>query len=625
LGIIYLKLDQEEQKIMTQENPETIYKERIKHIDEQLKDLKKKDTVMGILKLVLIIVGLLALFRVFSIKPPLSLGIFGFSLLSFVIITIMHETILRKIKFQKNMKTINENEIKMLYHEFPAQSFNGEEFNNPDHNYTSDLDIFGEKSVFHYISRAVTAVGRKWLAKWLQTQDESNEIKKRQEAVKELSGKLDLRQTIACHGMLIDDTSQKLEFLYTLLKEPITLLNRKFFITFMHVWPIITIGAGILIFFKVSWIFFVGFIVSQLIINKPFLKHVSHIYSLTSRSGKILKAYSHIIAEIENENYCGEKLGLLKKQLSVNNKNASVCIGKLSTLLEYFDARNGSLHGLINNLVLWDLHCLYRLEKWIKKTGPYVPQWFDVIGEFESLSGFANLHFNNPSWTMPEIIHEGQFQMEAEEMGHPLIPKKDRVCNQFELNSIGQGNGNLAIVTGPNMAGKSTFLRTIGVNIVLAFTGAPVCASRFKISPLKLFSSMQTSDSLDKHLSLFYAELQRLKMILDGISHQEQVFFLVDEMLKGTNATDRQKGAIAMLKQLMKNRANGVVATHDLKLTKLENPEEWENYPQGINIYNYHFDGYIKGDKLLFDYKLKIGICESFNALILMKKMGIEL
>ena len=610
---------------MTQQNPETIYQERIKHIGYQLKDLKKKDTVMGILKLVLIIVGLLGIFGVFSKKPPLSFGLFGLCLLLFIISIILHESILRKIKFQKNLETINENEIKMLYHEFPAQSFNGEEFNDPSHNYTSDLDIFGEKSMFHYINRAVTAIGRKWLARWLQLQAEPDEIKKRQEAVKELAGKLGLRQTIACHGMLIDDSSQKLESLYTLLKEPITLLNRKFFVIFMHVWPIITLGAGLLIFFNVSWLIFLGFLLSQVLINKPFLKHVSHIYNLTSRSSKILKAYSLIVAEIERENYSAEKLIHLKKQFSVNDKNASVCIDKLSTLLEYFDARNGSLHVLVNNMVLWDLHCLYRLEKWIKTTGPHIPQWFDVIGEFESLAGFANLHFNNPGWTMPGIIPGGRFQMEAAEMGHPLIPQKERVCSDFELNRLGQGNGNMAIVTGPNMAGKSTFLRTIGVNIVLTFVGAPVCASRFKISPLKLFSSMQTSDSLDKHLSLFYAELQRLKMIIDGISRQEPVFFLVDEMLKGTNATDRQKGAIALLKQLMKNRASGIVATHDLKLTELENPGKWENYPTGINISNYHFDGYIEGDKLLFDYKLRKGVCESFNALVLMKKMGIEL
>ncbi|UCH94260.1 MAG: hypothetical protein JSV88_28875 [Candidatus Aminicenantes bacterium] len=609
---------------MIQKNPETIYKKRIKHFSAQLKELKKKDRIMGIIKLILIAVGLLSLFRVFSNKPPLSSGLFGICLLLFVITIIMHETIIRKIKFQKNLETINENEIKMLHHEFPFQSHNGEEFNNPDHNYTSDLDIFGEKSIFHYINRAVTAVGRKWLAKWLQTQTGTNEIKKRQKAVLELSEKLDLRQTIAAHGMLIDDTSQKLESLYTLLKEPITLLNRKFFIGVIHVWPILTLSAAVIIFFNVSWTVFLGFLISQMIINKPFLKQVSHIYSLTSRSGKILKAYSRIIAEIEKENYTSEKLNQLKKQLSVNDKNASVCIRKLSALVECFDARNGSLHPLINNILLWDLHCIYRIEKWLKKTGPYVPQWFDVVGEFESLSGFANLHFNNPYYTMPEIVPDGPFQLDAAELGHPLISQSERVCSDFALNKNGTGNGNMAIVTGPNMAGKSTFLRTIGVNIVLAFAGAPVCASHFKISQLKLFSSMQTSDSLDKHLSLFYAELQRLKMILDGISQGGTVFFLIDEMLKGTNATDRQKGAVAMLKQLMRNRANGIVATHDLKLTELEKPGEWENYPKGITISNYHFDGYIEGDKLLFDYKLKKGICESFNALVLMKKMGIE-
>lgn len=610
---------------MTRKNPETIYKDRIKHINDQLKDLKKKDTVMGILKITLAIFGLLGIFRVFSHESPFSFGLFGFCLLLFIIAAVIHETIIRKIKFQKNLKSINENEIKILHNQLPAYNHNGEEFNNPDHNYTSDLDIFGEKSVFHYINRAVTAIGRKQLAKWLQKQAETNEIKKRQPAINELSEKLDLRQNIATHGMFIDDTSQKLVSLYSLLREPITLLNRKFFIAFIHVWPIITLGAGILIFFNISWMVFLGFLLSQMLINKPFIKHVSHIYSLTSRSGKILKAYSHIIAGIEKENYTCEKLNQLKKQLSVNDKNASLCIGKLSTLLEYFDARNGSLHFLINNIVLWDLHCIYRLEKWLKKTGSHVTQWFDVIGEFEALSGFANLFFNNPGWTMPEIIHEGRFQMKVLEMGHLLIPQEERVSNDLELNHIGNGNGNMAIVTGPNMAGKSTFLRTIGVNIVLAFAGAPVCASQFKISPLKLFSSMQTSDSLDKHLSLFYAELQRLKMILDGISCEETVFFLVDEMLKGTNAMDRQKGAIAMLKQLMRNRANGIVATHDLKLTELEKPVEWESYPKGINILNYHFDGYIEGDKLLFDYKLKKGICESFNALVLMKKMGINI
>jgi DNA mismatch repair ATPase MutS len=183
----------------------------------------------------------------------------------------------------------------------------------------------------------------------------------------------------------------------------------------------------------------------------------------------------------------------------------------------------------------------------------------------------------------------------------------------------------MLIITGPNMAGKSTFLRTLGVNGVLALSGAPVCASRFEISPLKLITSMQSADSLDKHLSLFYAELQRLKLILDNIAGsgnekgkgKTPVFFLIDEMLKGTNAVDRQKGSIALLEQLIAENANGTVATHDLKLTHLEKA--------GKGVRNYHFDGEIKEDKLIFDYKLRTGICKSANALILMKKVGINL
>jgi hypothetical protein len=610
-----------------QKKTETIYKQRIKTLDVQLNELKIKDRTMGIIKLVLFIIGLLAVFRVFPANPAFSLGVLVFCLTAFTAIAVVHEAIIRKIKYHNALKTINENEIKYLHHEFPGSSANGEEFKNSDHVYTSDLDIFGEKSLFHYVNRAVTAMGRRCLAGWLQLNAGVEETGRRQEAVKELSQKLDLRQTIAAHGMFIDDSAQKLQSLYSLLNEPFIILGKKWLMGFMAVWPVITIGTAVLLIFNVSLAVFFSFVLSQMAVNKIFFKRVSHIYSLTSRGHKILKAYSRIIAEIETGNYSSEKLKQLKGRLGVNEKKASLCIRRFSILLEWFETRHGMLHFFVNNTLLWDLHCIYHIEKWRKQAAAHVPQWFEVIGEFEALSGFAGLYFNNPGWTMPEV-HGDRFRMEAANLGHPLIPGKERVCNSIELNREGKINGNLAIVTGPNMAGKSTFLRTVGVNTVLAFAGGPVCAERFIISPFKLFTSMQTSDSLDKHLSLFYAELQRLKMILEGLSRGEPVFFLVDEMLKGTNALDRQKGAIAMLKQLVRSRANGMIATHDLELTKLENPGEWKepggDYPRGIHIANYHFDGYIKEDKLLFDYRLKQGICESFNALILMKKMGIQ-
>ncbi|MGB8952860.1 MAG: hypothetical protein WCC06_09395 [Candidatus Aminicenantales bacterium] len=610
--------------------PESVYNHRIKTLDVLLKKLKKQGTALGILKLSLVLGALLALCHVFTASPAISWGIVGLALVLFITTAVIHESIIRKARHLNALKTINKNEIKFLCHEFPEAAHTGEEFQNSDHYYTPGLDIFGEKGLFHYVNRSVTAIGRRHLAGWLQSKAEPEEIKKRQEAVAELSQKIDLRQNVASYGMFIDDSSQKLDSLLKFLHEPFLILGKKWLLVFMFVWPMLTICAAVSIIFKIPLVVFLSFALSQYAINKKFSKQLAYLYSLTSRSRKILKAYSRIIGEIETENFNSERLIQLKDRLSKAKHRASVCISRFSRLMEWFDARNGMLHSLFNNILLWDLHCVYHIEKWRKQTAAHVPQWFNVIGEFEALSGFAALHFNNPQWTMPEI-HENSFRLHAQNLGHPLIPEKERVCSSIELGKNGKAipGGNLAIVTGPNMAGKSTFLKAVGINTVLAFAGAPVCAERLVISPVKLMTSLKTSDSLDKHLSLFYAELQRLKMILDGISRSEPVFFLIDEILKGTNALDRQKGSIALLKQLMRSHANGIVATHDLELTKLENLEEWEKsggqYPEGINIANYHFDGYIKEDKLLFDYHLKKGMCKSHNALLLMKNMGIDI
>jgi DNA mismatch repair ATPase MutS len=213
---------------------------------------------------------------------------------------------------------------------------------------------------------------------------------------------------------------------------------------------------------------------------------------------------------------------------------------------------------------------------------------------------------------MPEMNTSG-FTFKAHNLGHLLIPEDVRICNDINMD----GRGEIWIITGPNMSGKSTLLRTVGVNMVLALAGAPVCAESCVISPARLYTNLKVSDSLDKNLSLFYAELQRLKMVVEAVAKHETVFFLLDEMLKGTNALDRQAGALALLRQLCKSESNGCVATHDLELTRLE-----EDFPKKIK--NYHFDGYVKDDKLFFDFKLKSGKCESFNALLLMRKMGID-
>jgi DNA mismatch repair ATPase MutS len=229
----------------------------------------------------------------------------------------------------------------------------------------------------------------------------------------------------------------------------------------------------------------------------------------------------------------------------------------------------------------------------------------------EALSGLANCAFNHPAWAFPLIRDDG-FCFKATGLGHPLIPDSGRIVNDYMVAAA----GSIDVLTGPNMAGKSTFLRTIGVNAVLAFAGGPVCARSLEISPFGLITSMKSSDSLDKHMSLFYAELLRLKLILDETREGRPSFFLIDEMLRGTNALDRHKGSLAMIRRLLKEGATGIVATHDLGLTALAREDP--------RIVNHHFDSAIEDGTLVFDFKIKPGVCESFNALILMKKIGLD-
>ncbi|MBA3674387.1 MAG: hypothetical protein H0W75_05425 [Chitinophagaceae bacterium] len=253
------------------------------------------------------------------------------------------------------------------------------------------------------------------------------------------------------------------------------------------------------------------------------------------------------------------------------------------------------------------------LEKWKLDQQKNINIWFETLGHIEALNSFAILHFNEPAWVFPDLI-SGNFFIEAKEIGHPLISKNTRVNNSVKIND----NEEIMLVTGSNMAGKSTYLRSIGVNVVLAMAGAPVCAKDFKVSHVQLISSMRITDNLAESTSTFYAELKKLKIIIEKVNKGEKVFILLDEILRGTNSLDRHTGSVALIKQLIKHKAAAIIATHDLELAKLK-----DDYPE--NIINYHFDVQVSNDELFFDYLLKPGVCTSLNASILMKKIGIEL
>jgi DNA mismatch repair ATPase MutS len=593
---------------MNKNDIKNIYKDRIETYRQETTGLKKIAFVMSILKFMIIFAVIFFLFR-----KELSLPLLGGFLLVFVFLSIIHEKNVNKQKWQKLLCKINENEIQYLNNKFPSTD-NGSYFFDEEHRYAEDMDIFSERGLFHYLNRAKTMPGKSLLAEWLKEHSDVGEIKRRQGAVRELSRKMDFRQTIQAFSMDIDDTSKNVKAIYNLFKEPFFILRKKFFIIYFHLFPLLTLAAIVSIFFNVPWGIALSFVLVQILVNHFTGEQVARIYQYTTDNCKILKAYTNIIREIENQSFESEELSFLHGELSGKEQPASKYINRLSNLSAMFELRLNSLfYFIFNNTLSWDFHCIYRIEKLINSVRSDIHKWLNAAGKVEALCSFANLYFNHPSWTMPGFS-EKEFKLEALSLGHPLIPECERVSNDIKF----ERDGRVLIVTGPNMAGKSTFLRTLGVNLALTFAGAPVCAKHFVISPVKLYSSMKLSDSLDKKLSLFYTELQHLKKILDGIIRGEPVFFIIDEMLKGTNTKDRQQGAIALIKQLIRYDAHGIIATHDLELANIE-----KEYP--IHIINCHFDGFVEGDKLLFDYKLRRGVCRSFNALTLMRKIGIQL
>jgi DNA mismatch repair ATPase MutS len=292
---------------------------------------------------------------------------------------------------------------------------------------------------------------------------------------------------------------------------------------------------------------------------------------------------------------------------------ASERIRMLSRLVNRLDSRLNVLVSVPLNLLFFtDIHFCLALEQWKREHAEKVPAWFSAMSEFEVLASLANMAFNNPDWVFPVVVDE-YFVFRAEMMGHPLIPVSRRVSNDFSSS----GPGKAILVTGSNMSGKSTFLRTCGINTVLALAGAPACALSFVVSHVRVHSSMRISDSLEDNISSFYAELRRLRSIISGAEQNGEMFLLLDEILRGTNSDDRYTGSVALIKQLTGYGSVAMVATHDLRLAQLtgEMPGRIENY---------HFDVKVSGEELFFDYKLTPGVCSSFNASLLMKKMGIK-
>jgi DNA mismatch repair ATPase MutS len=507
----------------------------------------------------------------------------------------------KAIQHSQQLIKINKDEIKAINGNY-LHFDDGSVYAPHEHLYSNDLDIFGKASLFQYLNRTTSAMGGTTVANWLLYPAKEETILERQTAAKELYSKTEWRQSLQAFGKEKKIEQSTYLRLQEWIKEENSFIDHRFWMTLQLLVPavmitVVILNATDLLSDAARNLFLIASAILAFFISKK----VVPLHDKVSKLTEELDVLTDSIRLIENENFTSALLVQFQSSYKHKDFTASAEMKKLKGIVQRMDWRlNPIVFVPLAILFQWDLQQVIALEKWKRRNHTSIIQWFEALGNFEAISSFATLHFNHPEWCFPELKKE-HFFIEGKEIGHPLINK-----------------GIIMLVTGSNMAGKSTYLRTIGVNTVLSMAGAIACAKSFALSPVQLITSMRIADNLEENTSTFYAELKKLKTVIEKVNNHERVFILLDEILRGTNSLDRHTGAVALTKQLIRQQAAGIIATHDVELAKLK-----DDYP--ANIYNYHFDVQVNNGELYFDYKLKEGICTSLNASILMKKIGIEL
>ncbi|MFC2098151.1 hypothetical protein ACFLSP_00265 [Bacteroidota bacterium] len=595
------------------EDARSIYQRKNEAYQLETDQIRKRTSLYSLLRLLLFVLAIF--FIVIWIKSNLVLAIISsLSSISLLLILVRHGSKLATRKhLLRELIRINTDEIAVL--DWSYEGFqDGSEFQDHDHPNTSDLDIFGPNSLFQYLNRTSISKGGDRLAGWLSNPSSAEKIHSRQAAVEELSARLDWRQDFLARGRMSEETREDFIQLQRWLEEKSGMITSRFYRIILLVLPFLTLLSLILAFRWIPYNIPIFLVLVQLGIVSLNLRQINHHHNQVSRKFNMINKFSSLIKLIEEEDFSSEYLRDLRSGLSSSGIRAGEQLNKLARLVIQFDRRlNMIMAVVLNGVLMWDIQCVSWLEKWKELNAKEVPGWFDVLGKFEALNSFANFRFNNPHTVYPEIMQEDNM-LEAEDLGHPLIPEKENIRNNLRIHH----KAKFMLITGSNMAGKSTFLRTIGVNMVLANAGAPVHAAKMKWQPVRILSSMRVKDSLSNRESTFYAELKRLRMIVDVLKTGEKVLVILDEILKGTNSRDKHFGSVMFIRQLLKEDCSGLIATHDLELSKLE-----EEFPG--QLLNYCFEVQIDDEEFIFDYKLRRGVCQTLNATELMKKMGISI
>ena len=592
--------------------PDEYYQKQIDHYTARLKQIKKRRNLITLAKLLTFgyMIFLIYLLINHSTQPLLLLGIGA--ILVFIFLTLWDSQIIYRQHLIEELLRINTLESDYLAGNFSALD-QGERFNDPAHPYAHDLDLFGEDSLFQHLNRTVTFSGTQKLVSWLLSLSKDPEvIHSRQQAAEELCAEPEWCQHFRAAGAL--HPTQALDAV--ILKSGPT--ESPFFSKHSTVRLILWIANTIVI---VSWAvtsftplpFSISLVLSllQLSALALYIKKINAYHQRLNLFLKTISNYLPLVRLIHDQSFRSPYLQKIRHSLFTPESNSLQALTQLHRIQNSLDQRgNIVIAFILNGLYLKDFHTLLRLDHWRKKYGPDIETWTDVLSEADALISMANYRFNHPAYCLPVICQDRL--LDTEEIGHPLLKSERNVTNDFSIRSLHQ----IAIVTGANMAGKSTFLRTIGVNLILAQSGNVVCSRYFAFQPMTLFTNMRTTDSLSKDTSYFHAELLRLQQLVNIAQQEDKVFIILDEMLKGTNSVDKLNGSLAFLKRILSYPISGLVATHDLALGELA-----DDFPE--HFFNVCFEIVHSGSQITYDYKLHPGISSNMNASILLKQMGL--
>ncbi len=592
------------------------YRKNIADCDARIAGLRRLINGNSLLRLATIIGGGAALFAaVQTERVGLVVGLFFIIVVGFMALVWRQSKLEARKAAWEDFLAVNQNELAMAEGK-PNRYPDGAAYMDRQHPYSGDLDIFGPSSVFALLNRCATPTANGLMAAWLSAPAARETIAGRQAAVGELAA--DMAWCQQFQADLLFSLAQRTDFKHQFARflEGGDTLESAFLRRYVPVVPwLMALVVGLAIFWSPATPVAIFLSLAHLLAAVAYGGKVGRIAGQVDRAGRILGAFAKSFEWMEGRDWkSGRGRALLASLRSEEvDKPASAVFRELATLIDRLDYRlNMLMGGVLNMVALWDFRQVFAVVDWRRKYGSRVLAALDVVAEFEVLVSLATLRRNHPQWVFPEVVAVAQPFVAATGLAHPLIAPQAAVPNDYAMDGH-----RVALITGSNMAGKSTFLRVIGTNAVLAFCGAPVCGTGMRLSVFHVVSYMRIADSLNESTSTFKAELIRIEGVLRAVRTRPDTFFLIDEMLRGTNSKDKYLGSKAIIKRLIADGGVGMVATHDLQLAKLA-----EEYPD--TLANFHFDIQVLDGEMLFDYKLKPGECTIFNASLLLKNIGID-